>query len=171
MTTKKKKKWKNRMDKQHVKRIRRARRRPTSGNTHRFTQNDTKNIKLENARPWWNTWFLIQEINPNPNRLALEMNRCLQGAHVPKWITKGKTTKDPSKGTVPNYYRPITSLPMMWEILTAQKREKIYYSLTSRGLFPDEQKGCHKGSRDTAELLWIAQHIPKEGKIRRNKSC
>ena len=36
------------------------------------------------------------------DRLALEMNRCLQGVHVPKWITKGKTTliqKDPSKGT------------------------------------------------------------------------
>ena len=22
-----------------------------------------KNIKLENARPWWNTWFLVQEIH------------------------------------------------------------------------------------------------------------
>ena len=32
--------------------------------THQFTQNDTKeNIKLENARPWWNTWFLVQEIH------------------------------------------------------------------------------------------------------------
>ena len=39
------------MDKQYDKRIRRARRRPESGNTHRFTQNNTKNIKLENARP------------------------------------------------------------------------------------------------------------------------
>ena len=29
--------------------IRRARRRPESGNTHRFTQNDTEKIKLENA--------------------------------------------------------------------------------------------------------------------------
>ena len=32
------------------------------------------------------------------------MNRCLQGAQVPNWITKGKTTliqNDPSKGTAP----------------------------------------------------------------------
>ena len=60
-------------------------------------------------------------------RLALEMNRCLQDAHVPEWMTKGKTTliqKDPSKGTAPNNYRPITCLPMMWKILTAQIREK-----------------------------------------------
>ena len=45
-------------------------------------------------------------------------------------MTKGKTTliqKDPSKGTAPNNYRPITYLPMMWKILTAQIREKIYY--------------------------------------------
>ena len=55
------------------------------------------------------------------------MNRCLQDAHVPEWMTKGKTTliqKDPTKGTAPNNYRPITCLPMMWKILTSQIRGK-----------------------------------------------
>ena len=52
----------------------------------------------------------------------------------------------------------------MGKILTAQIRKKIYYSLTSRGLFPDEQKGCRKGSRGTAELLFIDQHILNESK-------
>ena len=57
----------------------------------------------------------------------------------------------------------------MWKILTAQIKEKIYYSLTSHGLFPDEQKGCPKGSRGTAELLYIDQHILNESKaIRKN---
>ena len=52
------------MDKQYYKRTRRTRSRLQSGNTHRFTQNDTKkNTKLENARPWWNTWFPVQEFN------------------------------------------------------------------------------------------------------------
>ena len=55
----------------------------------------------------------------------------------------------------------------MWKILTAQIREKIYYSLTSRGLFADEQKGCRKWSRGTAELLYIDQHILNESKTRR----
>ena len=85
-------------------------------------------------------------------------------------MTKGKTTliqKDPNKGTAPNNYRPITCLPMMWKILAAQIRNKIYDSLTSRGLFPDEQKGCCKGSRGTAELLYIDQHILNESKTRR----
>ena len=54
-----------------------------------------------------------------------------------------------------------------WKILTAQIREKIYYSLTGRGLFPDEQKRCRKVSRDTAELLHIDQHILNESKTKR----
>ena len=45
--------------------------------------------------------------------------------------------------------------------------EKIYYSLTSHGLFPDEQKGCRKWSRGTAELQYIDQHILNESKKRR----
>ena len=70
-----------------------------------------------------------------------------------------------SKGTAPNNYRPITCQPTMWKILTAQIKEGIYYLLTSRGVFPKEQKG-HKGSRGTAELLYIDQHIVNEKKTR-----
>ena len=84
-------------------------------------------------------------------------------------MTKGKTIliqKDLSKGTATNNYRPIACLQMMLKILTAQIREKIYNSLTSRE-FPDEQKGCRKGSRGTAELLYIDQHIINESKTRR----
>ena len=85
-------------------------------------------------------------------------------------MTKGRTTliqKEPNKGTAPNNYRLITCLPMMWIILTAQIREEIYHSLTSRGLFPDEQKGCCKGSRGTAELFYTYKHILDECKTRR----
>ena len=88
----------------------------------------------------------------------------------PDWMTKGMTTliqKDRSKGTAPNNYRSITCLPMMWKILTAQIREKIYYSLKSRGLFPFRQKGYRKGSRGIAELLYIDQHMLNESKNRR----
>ena len=98
------------------------------------------------------------------------MNKCLQTAHVPEWMTKGRTPltqKDPNKGTAPNNYRPITCLRMMWKILTAQIGEKIYYSLTSRGLFSDKQKGCCKGSRGTVELLYLDQHILNESITRR----
>ena len=114
--------------------------------------------------------FRFKKFTSIPERQALKMNRCQQEAQEPDWITKGKTTlilKDPSKGTAPNNYRPITCLPMMWKILTAQIREEIYNSLTSRGLFPDKKKGCRKGSRGTAELLYIVQHILNDSKNRR----
>ena len=113
-------------------------------------------------------WF--KKVTSIYGRLALEMNRCLQGAQVPKWKTKGKNKliqKDPSKGTAPNNFRLITCLPMMRKILTAQIREKIYYSLTSRRLFSDEQKGCRKGSSGTVELLYIDQRILNGSKTRR----
>ena len=64
-------------------------------------------------------WFKI--FTSIHDRLALEMNRCLQGAQVPDWMTKRTQAK----------------------------------------------KGCCKGSRDTAELLNIDQHILNESKNRR----
>ena len=119
--------------------------RPERGNTHRFTHK--KKIKLENDRPWWYTWILVQETHLHSHRVALEMNTCLQGEHIPEWMTKEKTTliqKDPLKRTALNNYRPITCLPMTGKILTAQIRKEIYNSLTSRTLFPEEQKEFRK---------------------------
>ena len=68
---------------------------------------------------------------------GLKLHLCLQQtSYRNKYMLtencKGKTTmiqKDHLKGIAPNNYRPITCLPMMWKILTAQIREKIYYSL------------------------------------------
>ena len=59
---------------------------------------------------WSKTFTSINE------RLSLEMYKCLKIAHVPEYMTKGRTKliqKDPNKGTVPNNYRPITCLPTM----------------------------------------------------------
>ena len=171
---KKKTQRKDRMDKQHEKKIRRTRRRPESGNTERFTQNYIKKIsnwKTSGHDGKYGFWF--KKFTSIHDRLTLEMSRCLQGRHVPEWTIKGYTTliqKDPSKESVSNNYRPITCLPMMWKISTAQIREEIYFSLTNRGLFPGEQKGYHKGFRGTAELLNIYQHILNERKTRQKSS-
>ena len=56
---------------------------------------------------------------------------------------------------------------MTRKILTAQIKEEIYDSLTNPGLFPEEQKEYHKGSRGTGELLYINQHILNKSKTRR----
>ena len=98
--------------------------------------------------------FWFKKFTSIHNRLALEINSCLQRALVPEWKDH-IGLKDASKGTTQNNYRHISCLPIMWKILTVQIREEIYYTLTSRRLFPEEQKGCRKGSRSTAELLYI----------------
>ena len=48
----------------------------------------------------------------------------------------------------------------MWKIL-------IYNSLISSRIFPDEQKGCHKRTSGTEELLCIDRLILNESKTRR----
>ena len=50
-------------------------------------------------------WFWFKKFTSIQDRLALEMKRCLHGAHVPEGMPKGKTVliqKDPLKGNVPN---------------------------------------------------------------------
>ena len=44
---------------------------------------------------------------------------------------------------------------MMWKILTAQIWEEIFYSLKSRGLFPEEKKFAEK---DPEATLHISTH-------------
>ena len=95
------------MGKQYDKGTRRTRRRPKSGNTHRLTQNDTQKISQ------WKTpgyggirGFWFKKFTSIHDRLSFKMNK-----HVPVWMTKRRTSlipKDPSKGTTPNNYRPIT---------------------------------------------------------------
>ena len=84
------------------------------------------------------------------DRRAIEMNRCLQEADIPEWMTKGKIIliqEDPPKENAPspNNYRPTTCLPIMWKILTAEKREEIYYSANK----PRTETGCCKGTEAT----------------------
>ena len=154
------------MDKQQGKRGRRTRRKTESENTLWFTQNNTKNTKLENARSWWHTWILIQKFTSIHDRLVIEMNRCRQ-ADVSEWMTKGKITliqKDPLKQTAPNNFRTITCIPTMWKIRTAQIREEIYDSLTNHRLLPEEQKGCHKGSRNTGNCSTLINTSSMRGR-------
>ena len=53
----------------------------------------------------------------------------------------------------------------MYEFLTAQI-EEIYYSLVCWGLFPEKEKGCHRGTGGTGDILYIDQHILKDSKAK-----
>ena len=102
---------------------------------------------FKSSPPWINACRKLSYLNGWPQRRPL-------------WFKK-----DPLKGPAPNNYRPITCLPMIWKILTAQIRE-IYYSSISREIFLEEQKGCRNRIRGTGELLYIYQNILNESKTR-----
>ena len=53
------------------------------------------------------------------------------------------------------------------ENTNGKNQERIYYSLISCGLFPEDQKGCRKGTRGIGDLPYIDQHILNESKTRR----
>ena len=55
----------------------------------------------------------------------------------------------------------------MWKILATQISEEINNSLINHWHFPEEQKGCRKGTSSTEELLYIDQYILNESKMRR----
>ena len=52
---------------------------------------------------------------------------------------------------------------------TAQIGKEIYYSSISRRLFPEDQKGCHQGTRRPRELQYVDLHILNESKTKRKK--
>ena len=86
------------MDRQHDKRIRRTQRRPERRYTHRFTQNKTKkkkDIKLKNARPWWNTWILVQEIHLHSRQTSTRKENMLTGSTSTRMDDQRKDRIDP----------------------------------------------------------------------------
>ena len=76
-------------------------------------------------------------------------------------MTKGKTALI-QKGSNTNYYKPINCLRMVQTILMSQLREEIYYSVTSRELFHEEQKRCCWISRDSRVTLHRSADNPRE---------
>ena len=65
-------------------------------------------------------------------------------------MTTGKAKllmKNKAKGTIPNNYRPITSLPTTFKLMTAIIAQSMLNHLENNGLIPDEQKGDHRKSK------------------------
>ena len=100
------------------------------------------------------------------------MNRFYEKADIPELMAKGKSSslqKGPSKETAKSNYRPITCPPMIWEILTAQIKAEIFYSLINCSV--EELTRSNMGTRGTKMLLNIDQHILMKNKTRRKNVC
>ena len=102
-------------------------------------------------------------------RVSLQLKECLDSGFVPSWLTRRRTSllqKDKSKGNVASNYRPITCLPLMWNLFTGVIADQIYSHLDQEKLLPEQQKGCRKGSSGTNDLIYIDRAVIKEVKSR-----
>ena len=102
------------------------------------------------------------------DRIAEQLQVCLDTSVVPNWMTFGKTVlivKDKDQGSLVTNFRPITCLPLMWKLLTGILADEMYNYL-EKDLLPDEQKGCWRGARGTKDQLLIDKMIMKNCKRR-----
>ena len=84
-------------------------------------------------------------------------------AKIPPW-----SLKIPMKELPPNNYRPITSLPMMWKILTAQIREDISYSLKTKDSSPKNRKDSVR-EQEEEEILYTLSNTSSKS-VKRDKN-
>ena len=104
-------------------------------------------------------------------RIAKQLNKMLEGeAEVPEWMTYGRTAlcqKDPAKGNAVDNYCPIRCLPLMWKLFYRKLlAEEMYGYIERKGLLPDEQKGCGRGSQGTKDQLLIDKTLLRDCKRR-----
>ena len=84
-------------------------------------------------------------------------------------MTHGHTMlcqKDPQKGNTADNYQPITSLPLMWKLLTGVIAEEMYNYLEREKILQEEQKGHKRGSCGTKDQLLIDKTVLKDCKKR-----
>ena len=115
----------------------------------------------------WGFW--LKNFSSLNERVRLQLKECLDSGFVTSWLTRGKTSllqKDKSKGNVASNYRAITSLPVIWKLLTGVIADQIYAYLDQEKLLPEEQTGYRKGSRGTNDLLYIDKVVIKDVKSR-----
>ena len=122
-----------------------------------------KNIKLKNARPWWNTWILVQEIYLHSRQTIIRKGQMLTRSTRTGMDDQRKDQIDPKGPKRRNRPKQLQT-----HNLPTDGVENINSTNKGRDLvLAEEQKGCCKGSRGTTELLYIDQHILNESRTRR----
>ena len=94
--------------------------------------------------------FCVKNFKSIQEVLRRNLQKCLENGNVPMWMAMGRTIlmqKDEEKGKAASNYRPITSLPLVWKLLTGVIVVEVYGFLDINLLLPQEQKGCRGKSR------------------------
>ena len=81
--------------------------------------------------------FWLKNFSILHERVMLQLKECLDSGFVPSWLTRGRTSLL-EKDNVANNYRPITCLPLMWNLLIGVIADQIYAHLAQEKLLPQE---------------------------------
>ena len=108
--------------------------------------------------------FWIKGFTNIREKIIKHLNKCLENSKTSEWITKGRTClilKDEKKENETSNFRPITCLPIIWEVCTGILAEHVYGHMEREKFLPDEQKGCRRQSRGTKDQLMMNKMVMK----------
>ena len=111
--------------------------------------------------------YWLKKLTALHERLAAQMNQLLREGTHPEWLTEGRTIliqKDPSKGTVPANYRPITCLSTMWKLMSGIIAAKISGHMDQYMSRP--QKGIGKNTRGAKHQLLVDRTVARDCRMR-----
>ena len=116
------------------------------------------------------TWLLAKNFRALHQRMAKQLQYCINNNQAPKWMTTGRTAlvqKVKSKGNVASNYRPNTCLPIMRKLLTGIISERLYNYLEETNTIPHQQKDCRRKCRGTKDQLLIDKMMTMNSKRRK----
>ena len=158
------------MDAQYDERTRRAQEGPKAEIQIDLLKKTLKRYQTENARPWWNIWFLVQEIHLHSRQTSTRKEQMLTRSTSTWMDDQMKDHIDPKGPKQRNCFKRlqthnlptddvenINSTNMGRDLLLANKQQIV----------PWQTERMPQKSRGTAELLYIDQHILNESKTRR----
>ena len=117
--------------------------------------------KLHNF--WWNKPTTLHP------KVAVAFDRLIaQPENCPDWLTTGQTTliakKEPTRN--PSNYRPITSLPVMYKILSSIVTSRMSHHINTSKIIPNEQKGNASNTSGTIDQLIINKMVMDNVKLK-----
>ena len=108
--------------------------------------------------------FWLKNFTSMHKYISLYLIDCSENG-APTWMTKGRPIT--WSITIIIITIIINYLTLMWKLLTGIIADQMYNYLETNNLLPEEQKGCRKCSKGTADLLCIDRMILREVRARK----
>ena len=103
--------------------------------------------------------YWLKHLTALHSRIAEQFQAMLNKPQIiPNWLLTGRTTllqKCQEKGPIPENYRPITCLSVVWKLFSGILADKMILHLKEHNILAFEQKGIMPGGRGPKSQLLI----------------